>query len=116
MDHLTSLARLHTRRLSFIMATVLDPAVPLDVPFGKDPDYTNLGFRASVDQHLHQLLKELHPGYVPVGRREHSRAADSAVTLVTYLLKTREPSHPWRCHHHRRQVSSRVPVTVTVAF
>ncbi|MFI7643287.1 hypothetical protein [Nonomuraea sp. NPDC049400] len=88
LDHLTTLARLHTRRQTLIMATVLDPAAPFDAHHGKDPDYPDAAFRAAVDQQLHHLLKDQRPDYLAVSPLEHTPAVAAAVTTVMESLDT----------------------------
>ncbi|GGS98932.1 hypothetical protein GCM10010156_66320 [Planobispora rosea] len=83
LDRLTALADLHTSRQALIMATVLDPAVPHAVPAGKDPDYADPEFRAAVDRHLHQLLADRRPDYLPVTHAEHAAAVQTAVAAAT---------------------------------
>ncbi|MCC5574458.1 AAA family ATPase [Microtetraspora sp. AC03309] len=88
LDRLVTLARLHAHRQALIMATVLDPAARFTPPTGKDSDYPDTAFRSAVDQHLHQLLKDHHLNYVPVGRLDHAKAVQTAVTTVMESLET----------------------------
>ncbi|MFF0250176.1 hypothetical protein [Streptosporangium sandarakinum] len=88
LDRLTALAELHTSRQALILATVLDPDAPFDTPAGKDPDYPDTAFRARVDRHLHQLLKEQRPDYLPVLRAEHAAAVQAAVATALNVLET----------------------------
>jgi hypothetical protein len=56
LDHLTAPADLHSNRQVLLLATVLDPDVPLASRPGKDPAYMDAAFRTAVDQQLHQAL------------------------------------------------------------
>ncbi|MBB4951226.1 hypothetical protein F4556_006761 [Kitasatospora gansuensis] len=53
---LSALADLHTRHHTLLIATVLDPDLPLGEHPRKDPAYLDRDFRAGVDRHLHDLL------------------------------------------------------------
>ncbi|MER6178557.1 hypothetical protein [Streptosporangium sp. NPDC001681] len=88
LDHLTTLARLHTRRQILIMATVLDPAAPFEAHHGKDPDYPDAAFRAAVDQQLHRLLADQRPDYLAVSPLDHAPAVQAALTTVMERLDT----------------------------
>ncbi|WP_433362470.1 hypothetical protein [Streptosporangium sp. CA-115845] len=88
LDRLTALTELHTSRQALILATVLDPAAPFDIPAGKDPDYSDTAFRARVDRHLHKILTEQRPDYLPVPHSEHAAAVQTTVATVLDTLET----------------------------
>ncbi|MEU8203389.1 hypothetical protein [Streptosporangium sp. NPDC049046] len=88
LDRLTALTELHTSRQALILATVLDPAAPFDTPAGKDPDYSDTAFRARVDRHLHKILIEQRPDYLPVPRPEHAVAVRTTVAAILDTLET----------------------------
>jgi hypothetical protein len=87
---LTDLARLHTSLPTCFLATVLDPAQPLDQEPAKDADWANAAFRAAVHQHLHQLLAEHDLPHLRVPSGDQAAAAATAVETVTAALAEAE--------------------------
>ncbi|WP_051753646.1 hypothetical protein [Streptosporangium amethystogenes] len=85
LNRLTALTELYTSRQALILATVLDPSAPFDTPAGKDPDYSNTAFRACVDRHLHEILKEQRPDYLAVPGSKHAATVQTAVATIIEL-------------------------------
>ncbi|MFI9722000.1 AAA family ATPase [Streptomyces sp. NPDC052396] len=82
LAHLTTLAELHARRHRLLLATVLDPALPLAEHPRKDPAYQDPGFRTAVDQHLHAHLTAQHIKHLPVPATGHADAVNAAVAAL----------------------------------
>ncbi|MFD7639561.1 AAA family ATPase [Kitasatospora sp. NPDC059795] len=81
---LSAIADLHTREHALLLATVLDPDIPLGEHPRKDPAYTDTAFRAAVDWHLHSLLSEssFQRRLRAVTYEQHDAAVQTAVATV----------------------------------
>ncbi|MDH6134277.1 nicotinamide riboside kinase [Kitasatospora sp. MAA4] len=88
LARLMALADLHSHRPAGYLATVLDPAMPLAAPIGKDPDWTETGFRTAVDEYLHQLLAERNIDHLAVPSDSHATAVRAAVEAVHDAMAT----------------------------
>ncbi|GAB2702887.1 AAA family ATPase [Kitasatospora kifunensis] len=80
---LTALAELHTRHPVVLLATLLDPALPVHVQPAKDPDWQNQAFRTAVHEHLHQLLEDRAVEHLKVSSDGHANAVHAAVETIT---------------------------------
>lgn len=87
LDRLLLLAGLHTRPAIYL-ATVLDPAIPLATPAGKDPDWTDTAFRKDVDRQLHQLLDDRGIAHLAVGSDDHAQGVRAAVEAIANATVT----------------------------
>ncbi|MDI5974058.1 AAA family ATPase [Streptomyces sp. SL13] len=87
LDRLVLLADLHNRPAVYL-ATVLDPAIPLATPAGKDPDWTDTAFRTNVDRRLHQLLDDRGIDHLTVPGDGHAQAVRAAVETITTAAVT----------------------------
>ncbi|MFJ3793474.1 AAA family ATPase [Kitasatospora sp. NPDC090091] len=83
LSRLTALAQLACPHPPAFLATLLDPALPLAEHPGKDPDWTDTGFREAVDQQLHQALAAYAVPHIPVPSHGHATAVDAAVKTIT---------------------------------
>jgi nicotinamide riboside kinase len=81
LEHLDALADLHTRDLSLLLATVLDPEIPLREHTPKDSSYTDTAFRRQVDRHLHRRLADRE--HLRVEAANHVASVDRAVAVAT---------------------------------
>ena len=82
LEPLTMLAHLHTAHHTLLLATRLDPALPLPDSPHRDPAYRDLAFRTQVDQQLHQLLDDEHIPYREVPSHGHQSAVADIVAMV----------------------------------
>ncbi|MCX4751609.1 ATP-binding protein [Kitasatospora sp. NBC_01287] len=82
LSRLTGLAQLACPRPAVFLATVLDPALPVAVHPGKDPDRADTAFREAVDQQLHRALKAYHVPHIPVPGDGHAAAVEAAVETI----------------------------------
>ncbi|GAA0695123.1 hypothetical protein GCM10010193_57310 [Kitasatospora atroaurantiaca] len=79
---LAGLADLHARHHALLLATVLDPSIPLGEHPRKDPAYLDTDYRAAVDRHLHELLADRMLHHMPVPSTGHDAAVQAAVTAA----------------------------------
>ncbi|MCD0485211.1 ATP-binding protein [Streptacidiphilus sp. ASG 303] len=77
-DRLTAFAAAHAAGYTLLLATVLDPAVPLGEHRDRD-----LGYRARVDRHLHALLAGTGLPHLQVTNHDASRDAALDAALDT---------------------------------
>ncbi|MDH6142791.1 nicotinamide riboside kinase [Kitasatospora sp. GP30] len=83
LSRLTGLAQLASPRPAVFLATLLDPALPLAVHPGKDPDWTDAAFREAVDQQLHRALKAYSVPHITVPSDGHAETVEMAVEEIT---------------------------------
>ncbi|MFI5534146.1 hypothetical protein ACIA8O_36980 [Kitasatospora sp. NPDC051853] len=89
LEVLGLLADIHTRHHTLLIATVLDPALPLGEHPRKDPAYLDQTFRAAVDEHLHHLVAdgEVKDRLLPAPSDSADLVVASAVATITSTLE-----------------------------
>ncbi|TJZ99270.1 DEAD/DEAH box helicase family protein [Actinacidiphila oryziradicis] len=77
LEHLMQVAQIHSRGYSLILATVLDPAVPLGEHRDRD-----LGYRALVADKVAELLRQFDVPVLQVANSDDSREAAIQAALA----------------------------------
>ncbi|MFF1868707.1 hypothetical protein [Kitasatospora herbaricolor] len=81
-ERLSSVVDALTRRYTLLLATVLDPEIPLGEHPRKDPAYLDPGYRTAVDQILFRSLDDAGTAHTAVTSSSHDAAVQTAMAAV----------------------------------